>query len=152
VPYAALVHGFWLDNRPCVADIADLRKDGIANDQECQFMSGDVGTLFSVGFVAGHYGQPAGGTGTFMSSYTIWWHRGLNGPSATMESGNTNHPSPLSTTPVSSTSVSFGSLLGHQKCTFAVNLAVYPKHTNGIGTLSGYAAHDQAAFALDVSP
>jgi hypothetical protein len=40
----------------------------------------------------------------------------------------------------------------HPKCSFAVELRVYPKHTNGMGIVTSYGAADTAAFALEKVP
>ncbi len=37
----------------------------------------------------------------------------------------------------------------HTKCAFAVELRVYPKHTNGFGIIQEYRALDTAAVALE---
>ena len=38
----------------------------------------------------------------------------------------------------------------HKKCSFALNIYVWAKHTNGSRRLSEYDASDQAAFALEL--
>jgi hypothetical protein len=40
----------------------------------------------------------------------------------------------------------------HAKCSFAIELRVYPKHTNGFGIITGYGASDTAAVALEQVP
>jgi hypothetical protein len=47
----------------------------------------------------------------------------------------------------------FGEMLGpHQKCAFAIELRVYPKHTNGMGIIHEYGMGDTAAVALEKVP
>ena len=48
VPYAALTHLFCWDNRPPVADITQLVKDGIASLEECQFLQGPGSSTFAI--------------------------------------------------------------------------------------------------------
>jgi hypothetical protein len=151
VPFAALAHLFWANNQVCYGDIEDLRMDGVANSAECQFMDGDANSQFSAGFRAFHqHGTNVAGGQSFMWYYTIWYHRGLNGPNVTTDTDGVNAPlSMLGGGAATSTAQSFGSMLGtHQKCTFALNLRVYGKHTNGFGSVD-LGASDQAAFALE---
>jgi len=165
VPFAALTHLFWFDNRPCYGDIEDLKKNHVANTAECQFLSGPSTTLFSVGFRAFHAatGDPVPPPQTFMDSFYLSYLRGLNGPTMTFESGNTNQPPwLLADGNAESTALTFASMLcappallncgdPGSKCSFAVKLAVYCKHTNGSGRLSEYDRHDEAAFALEIT-
>ena len=142
---------FWTDKQPCYGDIEDLREDGFPNTEECQFMSGKKKSTFSAGFRAFHANGPSGEP--FMLKYTMWYHRGLNGPNVTIETSGENAPPTLNNgVPAVSTPQTFASMLGpHSKCTFALNLSVYAKHTNGSsGRIHAYDRHDQAAFALDI--
>lgn len=163
VAYAALAHLFWVNNQLCYGDIEDLRKDGIASSQECQFMSGNADSQFSAGFRAYHqHGTNLAAGQSFMWYYTLWYHRGLNGPDVTIETEGLNAPGSMGGgTAAVSSPLSFGSMLhddngtpldpsddtDHQKCTFALNLRVYGKHTNGGDIDLGDT--DQAAFALE---
>lgn len=150
VPYAALAHLFWVNNQLCYGDIEDLRQDGIASSQECQFMSGTASSMFSAGFRAYHqHGTNVAAGQSFMWYYTLWYHRGLNGPDVTIDTEGLNAPVSLGGGSAAvSTAQSFGTMLdGHQKCTFALNLRVYGKHTNGSDIDLGDT--DQAAFALE---
>ena len=54
VPFADAAHVFWVDNTPVGGDIVDLRKNGLANTAECQFMEGTGQSTFSIGFRAFH--------------------------------------------------------------------------------------------------
>nr|WP_294807557.1 hypothetical protein [uncultured Nitrososphaera sp.] len=40
----------------------------------------------------------------------------------------------------------------HSKCSFAIELRAYSKHTNGFGIITGYGASDTAAVALEQVP
>ncbi|HEX6067886.1 MAG TPA: hypothetical protein VFZ05_03715, partial [Nitrososphaera sp.] len=154
VNYAALAHMFHADNIACYGDIVDLRKNGMPSTEECQFIQGCENDNFAVGFYAFHANK-------FMASYRLWYHRGLNGPDVNLETGTTNAPagippvpSPLdSSNAKQSNSATFGDMLGtHQKCSFSIELRVYPKHTNGFGIIHGYGDSDTAAVALEKVP
>jgi hypothetical protein len=157
VSLAKLQHFFWIDNLPVYADIVDLRKNGVTSGDECQFMSGPANNTFSAGFRAFHSTLNSGAPPeTFMYYYTMWWHRGLNGPNGTIETGGANRPSnSLADPPAASATQTFEDMLGTNavsaKCTFALNLWVYAKHTNGSRRLWEYDRFDQAAFALEIT-
>ncbi|MBI5026382.1 MAG: hypothetical protein HZC12_06610 [Nitrospirae bacterium] len=157
VTFAKLQHLFWINNLPVYADIVDLRKDGVASGDECQFMTGPEDSTLSAGFRAFHSTLNSGAPPeTFMYYYTMWWHRGLNGPNGTIETGGANRPSnSLADPPAVSATQTFAQMLGTNtvgaKCTFAVNLRVYAKHTNGSRRLLEYDREDQAAFALEIT-
>lgn len=147
VPFASLVHVLHIDNLPTYADIVDLRRNGVANTAECQFMTGRASTTFSAGFRA----FQANG---FLHSYRLRYKRGLNGSWTPLEIGNANQPaSLLSGSPAVSASETFGTMLGSEpKCTFALELKTEAKHTNGSSRIQGYDREDTASFALEVVP
>jgi hypothetical protein len=155
VPYADCAHIFRVNNEPVVGDIVDLRKDGVPNSAECQFMTGVASTQFSVGFRAYHVrgvttGGGPGDTNSFLREYGISWQRGLNGAPQPLETGTTDQGE-LGVE--QSNSASFGSMLGpHAKCTFSVTLSVAGKHHNGGSFLYGdYYKYETASFALAVN-
>jgi len=143
VPYAALTHMFWWDNRPSVAHIQDLRLDGVASTAECQFLVGTANSTFSSGYRAYHENS------MFLLNYSLWWRRGLGGPSGTLITSPDNAgqpPAPVAVSPPAT----FGSMLGpYTRCSFSLNLHVNVKTTNGSGVLTYLDADDQAAFALE---
>jgi hypothetical protein len=150
VPFADCAHIFWVDNIPVVGDIVDLRKNGAANSDECQFMKGPGTDQFSIGYRAYHV-NGVSNSNSFMYYHAISWQRGLNGPtgslapavSATTDAGEGGPPA-------QSGSESFVNMLGmHTKCTFSVHLAVHAKHWNGGSRISGYDYHETASFALE---
>lgn len=150
VPFADCAHMFWIDNIPVSGDIVDLRKNGVPNTGECQFIKGSPTAQFSIGYRAFHV-NGVSNNDSFMYSHSISWQRGLNGPTGTLA------PAVSATTdageggpPAQSGSATFGSMLGtHGRCTFSVHLAVYAKHTNGASRLSAYDYYETASFALD---
>jgi hypothetical protein len=91
---------------------------------------------------------------TFMQSYSVSYQRGLNGPSGTLASGgDTNQPASMfAGANVRTPAVTFQSLLGDQTaCSFAINLNIYCKHTNGFGHISDYDVHQEAAVAIEIA-
>jgi hypothetical protein len=165
VPFADCAHVFWVNNKATVANIEDLRNNLAPNTGECQFMSGNAASTFSIGFRAYHaHGVTTGGgpsdTNSFLRAYGISWQRGLNGPSGGLESGIIDQGE---TAIEPSNSLTFGYLLGpfivdgvqsgpHNKCTFSVHLAAHGKHHNGGGFLDGYfSRYETASFALDIN-
>ncbi len=160
VPFADLAHVFWLDNTPVGADLVDLRKNGVANTDECQFMTGSDSSTFAIGFRAYHVnGVEDAGNGdsnSFMWRYNINWQRGLNGDTGSLgpaPSGGNNHTDVGETGgPVSSGTATFESMLDeHTKCTFSVTLRVYAKHFTGRSRINSYDYHETASFALEVT-
>jgi hypothetical protein len=160
VPFADAAHVFWVDNTPVGGDVFDLRKNGVPNTEECQFMSGNAGTTFAIGFRAYHvHGVDHAGNGdanSFMWHYAITWQRGLNGATGALgpaPSGGNNHTDVGETGgAVSSGTETFANLLGgHSKCTFSVTLHVYAKHFTGGGRIQSYDYGETASFALEIS-
>jgi hypothetical protein len=149
VPFAALTHMFWWDNREATARIIDLRVNNVPNTAECQFLTGAAGTTFSIGYRAYHPNP------LVLLDHRIWWRRGLGGPSGILTNP---HPNPENVgvppaLPHPSGTNSFGTMLAGlatPKCSFTVNLHVNVKTFNGIGTLNGLDDWDQAAFALEI--
>jgi hypothetical protein len=171
VPYAALTHLLWIDNRHVYGAIEDLDVSGVASSKECQFLSGPGTSLFQVGFRAFHVVMgdsspnpipPA----TFMQDYSLTWSEGLGGGSGTLCSvppgppppctaGDVNQPSTMFTGPnVKTLPVSFASLLGPppapQACAFTVNLSVSCKHTDGSSHINAYDVNTEASFAISI--
>jgi hypothetical protein len=170
VPYAALTHLLWIDNRPVYGAIEDLDVDGVASSAECQFLSGPGTSQFQVGFRAFHavMGDPSPDPippATFMQDYSITWTEGLGGPSGTLCSvppnpppctaGDVNQPATMFTgANVKTLPASFASMLGPppapQACAFTVNLAVFCKHTDGSSHIYAYDVYPEASFAIAI--
>ena len=142
VPYAALTHMFWWDNRHAIADIEDLRLNGVPSDEQCQFLEGSGSSTFSVGYRAYHLDP------MFLLNHSLWWRRGLGGPTGYLVNASPFNVGPaLGVSPTET----FANMLGPEaKCSFSLNLYVNVKTFNGIGTLNGYDAWDYAAFALEI--
>jgi len=174
VRYNSLTHVLWVDNRRCMAAINYfMNSSGV---QVCQFYHGDPSTPFYVGFQAYHAVMCDGPaspvpSASFMSSFDIAWQEGLGGTNGLLAQGtDTNWTQPngcsvslanaVSTaappTPTSAftvPNVTFGEMLGSETtCSFALNLDVYAKHTNGYGALSQFDYSATAALALSDAP
>jgi hypothetical protein len=153
VPFAALTHMFWWDNRPAAADIVDIRLDGDISSDQCQFLEGGPGANVRIGYRAFH---PQPGTPSFLHNHSLVITRGLNGPSwqvANPPQAEVGEGGP----PHTSVPRSLDDLLGdepsgQQRCAFAVNLRAHVKTTNGAGTLSNLDRGETAAFAAAITP
>jgi hypothetical protein len=152
VPFAALTHMFWWDNRKAIAQIVDLRKGSVASSDECQFLVAPGAEFFRAGYRAYHPDD------MFILNHIAWWRRGLGGPSGTLINSPDNAgkpPDPVAVTPTTSPPAqpdppTFANMLDeHTKCSFSLNLHVNVKTTNGSGILDSLDADDQAAFALE---
>jgi hypothetical protein len=151
VPFAALTHMMWWDNRKAVADIIDIRLDGTASSDQCQFLEGGPGATVEIGYRAYH---PQPGTPSFLHFHSLIITRGLNGPSwqvANPPGAEVGEGGP----PHASIAKTLADLLGdeppgQQKCAFAVNLHSHVKTTNGAGTLTNLNAGETAAFAAEI--
>lgn len=152
VPFGALTHLFWWDNRAAVAQIVDLRHDGNPSTSQCQFLNAvDADAeFFSVGYRAYHPFLASSTQPTFIRRSSLWARRGLGGPVKNLDSRDDNAPPTGGSGPVAvSPGKTFTFMLDdEQHCSFALNLHVEVKTTNGGGTLTYLNASDQAAFAL----
>jgi hypothetical protein len=151
VPYAALTHMFWWDNRPAVAELTGtLRVGGVQSGGQCQFLLGQVGSDFSADYRAYHQNE------MFILQHNLWWKRGIGVAPGTTGDLSPAAPSPRydnvgkpPAAPWTTPTASFGAMLGPEtRCSFALNLHVDVKTTNGSGVLTYLDANDQGAFAL----
>lgn len=152
VPFAALTHMMWWDNRAAVADIVDIRLNGSPSSDQCQFLEGGAGATVQIGYRAYH---PQPGSPSFLHNHSLVITRGLNGPSWQVANPGGAEvgepPAPVH----ASVSKTLGDLLGdepagHQKCAFAVRLSAHVKTTNGSGTLTDLNRSETAAFAAEI--
>ncbi|MCB9134756.1 MAG: hypothetical protein H6636_04965 [Anaerolineales bacterium] len=145
VPFAALTHMFWWDNRKAKAYIDDLRLNGSPSAEECQFLEGDANATFSVGYRAYHP-EPM-----FLLNHSLWWRRGLGGPTGYLVNASPFNVGPAMGVSPTETFSNMLDLANHiNKCSFSLNLYVNVKTFNGIGTLNTDDAWDYAAFALEI--
>lgn len=151
VPFAALTHMFWWDNRPAVADIEDIRLNGTPSSDQCQFLESGPSATVSIGYRAYH---PQPGQPSFLHNHSLTITRGLNGPSwevANAPGDEVGEGGP----PHASLTLTLDEMLGdepvgHQKCAFAVRLHANVKTTNGAGTLDSLDRGETAAFAAEI--
>jgi len=176
VPYAALTHLFWADNRRVHGEIDNFSLNGVTSNAQCQFLSGAASDSFQVGFRAYHAVLGDDGATppvpptpnplpptSFMESYNLTWERGLNGPSGTFDSGgDIDVGSPLTPAPPQAPQQSpaanglLSNLLGPPPtppptaCSFAIDLYVTSKHTDGSSHFDDLDFEVLAAVALSI--
>ncbi len=152
VPFGALTHMFWWDNRDVFADIVDLRKSGLVFNAECLFFGGAPDTTFSVGYRAYHPNE------MFQLYHGITWRRGLGSTafsSGTLQPTNSNNigapPGPVG----GSATNTFQEMLRpdldptRKKCAFTAFLGIWNKRTDG-DDLGHQHRGDSAAFVIEI--
>lgn len=161
VPFAALTHLFCWDNRAPRADITRLVKDGLASNEECQFLVGAGNSTFGIEYRAFVPDE------RFQQNHTIGWVRGLNGSAANGGVGTLSTTSPANVgeppaVPGLSGTNTFQTMLTRldpmgidppsllQRCAFALTLTTHSK-TIVSGSLSFPHAQETAAFALEIA-
>ncbi|MEZ5288090.1 MAG: hypothetical protein R2712_25495 [Vicinamibacterales bacterium] len=154
VPFAGLTHMLWWDNRTGTGDIEGVQVAGSPVPVgTCLFLSGPGTADLLVRHRAYHPQE------MFLHRYALTCFRGLEGAvhnppaisngvlpvaDATANAGEPPAAAALST------GVSFATLLGpHRRCSFAVNLTLSLKTTNGSGFLHQGSLRDTVAFALE---
>ena len=161
VPHGALTHMFLWDNRPPVADITRLVRNGIPSSEECQFLVGANNATFGIEYRSYVPDQRC------LFDQSIGWIRGLNGSAANGGAGSLDTPAPpinvgkLPAAPGISGTKTFEQMLTRlqppfgsvvlQRCSFAVTLTTWSKTTNG-ESLAYPHASETAAFALQITP
>jgi hypothetical protein len=157
VPFAALTHLFCWDNRAPRADITRLVKDGVASNEECQFLVGTNDSTFGIEYRAYVPDE------RFQQNHSIGWVRGLNGTAANGGVGSLSTVSPANVgeppaAPGFSGTNTFETMLTRidpggsavlPRCAFAVTLTTRSK-TIVSGSLSFPFAQETAAFALEI--
>lgn len=153
VPFGALSHMLWWDNRDVYGDIVDLRKSGLIFNSECLFFGGADETTFSVGYRAYHPNE------LFQYYHNITWRRGLGSTlmsSGILEPTNSNNvgmpPGPAG----GSATERYDGMLRpdldstRTKCAFTAFLNVWSKRTDG-DDLGHQHDGDTAAFVIEIS-
>lgn len=152
VPFGALTHMFWWDNRNVVADIVSLYKNGLHYNAECLFFGGTPDSTFAVGYRAYHPEE------MFQLRHYIWWRRGLGSTAGAVGilqpsiSSNVGKPPNL---PGMSATNTFGDMLRldldptRLKCAFTAFLSIWNKRTDG-DDLGYDHKGDTAAFVLEI--
>ncbi len=163
VPFGALTHMFWWDNREIVsdgpgilnaaADIVDLRKNGIAFNDECLFFSGAANTTFSVGYRAYHENE------MFQLRHEITWKRGLGNTAfstGTLQPSISTNVGQPPNSPGGSATNTFHEMLRpdldptRTKCAFTAFLSIWNKRTDG-DDLGNRHSGDTAAFVIEIA-
>lgn len=153
VPFAALTHMFWWDNRSLEAEIIHLNKDGSVFNSECLFLGGAADSTFGIGYRAYHPNE------MFHLTHSITWRRGLGSALGStgvlLASRGTNAGVPPAP-PENSPTNEFQEMLrtdlvpSRRKCAFTVFLTVNSKIFDG-NSLNGQSLQESAAFALEIS-
>jgi hypothetical protein len=148
VPYSALTHFLWWDNRPAQASIDAIRLNGSASSAVCQFLEGPSGALVSLDYRAYH---PSVGAPLFLRGHSLSIRKGLNGPTTTLVANAFAEVGEPPASAQTSPAVTLATLLaGNTKCAFAATLSAGVKTTNGSGTLTNLDAEVVAAFAAEI--
>jgi hypothetical protein len=150
VPYSALTHLLWWDNRSAVAKFETIRLDDSPSSETCQFLEGQADADVSFDIRAYH---PNPGTPLFLSGFTLRLTKGLNGTGPILVNNDFNERGEPSDPAWESPDVDLATLLGDDtKCAFNAELTARVKTTNGAGTLTGLNAEANAAFAAEILP
>ncbi len=153
VPFGALTHMFWWDNRPVVADVVNLNLGTSASISECQFLTGTKDSTFGIGYRAYHPNE------MFQLNHSISWRRGLGAGTGVLlptSSANVGVEPPLGSPVGNSPTNTFGQMLdivsdpNRKKCAFTVFLSIRGKAFDG-ESLATPDVTDSAAFALEIS-
>ena len=150
VPYSALTHLTWWDNRPAVVAIEAIRLAGNPSPATCQFLEGAATDSVSFDIRAYH---PNPGVPLFLRGYSLGVTKGLNGPTTSYVNNAFAEVGEPPGGPSTSPTHPLSELLGTDpKCAFAVRLSAGVKTTNGSGTLIGLDRDVTAAFAAEQQP
>lgn len=156
VPYGALTHMFWWDNRNLSAKIEYLNKQGVESTGECQFLTGTESTTFGVGYRAYHPNE------MFQLRHRITWKRGLGPATGTLQGNQSNNVGKPPASPGNSQTNTFHQMLHSnptdptkpphslKKCAFTAFLTIYSKMTDG-DYLGNTGITETAAFALEIN-
>jgi hypothetical protein len=150
VPYSALTHALWWDNRPATAIIEGIRLTGSSGTPVCQFLSGASTDHVSIIYRAYHPHVPVGAEPSFLSGYSMAIVKGIGGGSPYSTAGFHEQGKPPGGPAIDSATTLGGLLGGDKKCAFAVTLTANVKTTNGgAGTLTYLDRSYVAAFAAE---
>lgn len=154
VPYAALTHMLWWDNRPVELELVAVHLNGTAFNEECMFLTGEADSTVQLAYRAYHNNP------RFLHRHTLTWQRGFNGPGGSFGLATPDalgmplvlHGN-VGTQPGYPAGISqpetFEDMLGtHKKCVFTVTVRAHAKTTNGSSSVSWIPK--QGAFALEI--
>jgi hypothetical protein len=141
VPYKALTHLFWWDNRSTQAKILDVLKGGFAVPGKCLFLEGPRTTTVSIKYRAKHPES------RFLYRHDLRWKRGLYPDWTVWVPWNATNEDP-GTSPTRE----YAELLElHDKCSFTIEVRTRAKITDGSGRIQDYHDRDIGSLAI-ISP
>jgi hypothetical protein len=156
VPYGALTHMFWWDNRPLEATIENLIQDGSVYTEECLFLVGTANSEFAIEYRAYHQEE------MFQREHVISWQRGvpkpwISGstgyllPTASNNVGEFGPPAAAEASPTNKFSEMLRTDLDptRTQCAFTVFLTISSKTTDG-DDLDNHSITKTAAFVLEI--
>lgn len=158
VPFGALTHMFWWDNRGLSAEISYLNKDGFIFSEECLFFQGTAGSTFGIGYRAYHPNE------MFQLNHGISWQRGVppvplhvpdDSKGTLLASSSVNVGKPPAS-PGNSPTNTFAQMLRtdlvptRKKCAFTVFLGISAKTFDGENTVTPN-VQVSAAFAIEIN-
>lgn len=158
VPFGALTHMLWWDNRGLVAEISYLNKDGFVFNEECLFFQGTPGSTFGIGYRAYHQNE------MFQLNHGISWQRGVppvplhvpdDSKGTLLASSSVNVGKPPAS-PGNSPVNTFAQMLRtdlvptRKKCAFTVFLGISAKTFDGENTVTPN-VQVSAAFAIEIN-
>ena len=156
VPFGALTHMFWWDNRPVVAEVVNLNLGMNASNSECQFLTGTETSTFGIGYRAYHPNE------MFQLNHGISWRRGLGSTAGSTgsllptSSANVGVEPPNGSPVGNSPTNTFAQMLRidllptRKKCAFTVFLGIRGKAFDG-ESLATPDVTDSAAFAIEIN-
>jgi hypothetical protein len=153
VPFGALTHLFWWDNRSVYADIESLIKNGLVFNAECQYLQGTAASTLAAGYRAYHPNPQ------FHYVHALWWYRGSGatpGSTDTLTYSTVNVGMPPNPAGVSGAHT-FAHLLrtdldpSRLKCSFVIYLHCYVKTWDGETILTGLERGDAWAFSVEIN-
>jgi hypothetical protein len=155
VPFGALTHMFWWDNRDLGAEITRLLQNGIEFPGECLFLEAHANATFAIRYRAFHPEE------LFQKEHSITWQRGVPVPpnpavTGTLLASASNNVGEPPDPPGDSPPNTFAQMLSpgpgnpHPKCAFTVFLSITSKTTDG-DYLGNYGITKTGAFALEIN-
>lgn len=151
VPFAALTHMFWWDNRDMTAEIDWLNKDGLVFSEECLFLLGTPLSTLGIAYRAFHPEE------RFQLVHTITWRRGIGGfagSTGSLQAPASNNVGVAG--PEDSGVNTFAEMLrtdlvaSRKKCAFTVFLNTSAKTTDG-DNFGNPSIQRTGAFAIEIN-
>ena len=149
VPFSALTHALWWDNRPASAVIEGIQLSGSSGTPTCQFLDGAAGDHVSILYRAYHPHVHGSTDPSFLAGYSMSIVKGIGGGTPYSMGEFAERGKPPAPAYVDSNTTLGGLLGADKKCAFAVTLNANVKTTNGSGTLLYLNRSYVAAFAAE---